>query len=345
MKFPHKWLSPLLMAIFASCSIWLITDIASEVKFWKLEWPYLLDRIEAFILIMICSLTLNWLYNHIADYYINKKTANGQKNRYAEYGLVLLLITLLINIIYLLIAYYINETAYEWGESGVINAICIPIMFLTYIVIKSRKVDREYTKQNQLLERVKMDQLETELKFLKSQFHPHFLFNALNTVYVQVDKENRSARRTIELLSDLLRYQLYNSSSEVTMGQEIEYLNNFIQFQKLRMSDRLKLTTTFDPQVSELKVSPLLFQPLIENAFKYVDGDYWISISIQKKQNSIHFKIENSVLELTADNKTSKGIGIENLRRRLDLLYPGRHMLSIVPKENSFFAELTLNIG
>jgi len=59
MKFPHKWLSPLLMAIFASCSIWLITDIASEVKFWKLEWPYLLDRIEAFILIMICSLTLN----------------------------------------------------------------------------------------------------------------------------------------------------------------------------------------------------------------------------------------------------------------------------------------------
>lgn len=74
---------------------------------------------------------------------------------------------------------------------------------------------------------------------------------------------------------------------------------------------------TFDPQVSELKVSPLLFQPLIENAFKYVDGDYWISISIQKKQNSIHFKIENSVLELTADNKTSKGIGIENLRRRL----------------------------
>lgn len=342
MKFLYKWLSPLLVAIFASCSIWLITDIAKDVRFWEAGWPNLRARLEAFILVMAACLILNRIYNRITDYYIKKNRVNAPKNRNAEYGLVFLVIILVTNIIYLLVTYYVNVTEYRWGESGIINAICIPIMFLYYIFMRSSKVDKAYTQQNLLLEKVKVDQLETELKFLKSQYHPHFLFNALNTVYVQVDKENKPARQTIELLSDLLRYQLYNVSQEVTVGQEIEYLNTYIRFQKLRMSDRLKLKTTFDPQVNELKVSPLLFQPLLENAFKYVDGDYWITISVCLEEDKIHFTIENSVLEAMPDDKINKGIGIENLRRRLDLLYPGRYSLNIVPKENSFFAELII---
>lgn len=342
MKFLYKWLSPLLVAIFASGSIWLITDIAKDVRFWEVGWPNLKARLEAFILILAACLILNRAYNRIADHYIMINKASVQKNRNAEYGLVFLVIILVTNILYLFVTYYVNIAEYRWGESGIINAICIPIMFLYYIFMRSSKVDKAYTQQNLLLEKVKVDQLETELKFLKSQYHPHFLFNALNTVYVQVDKENRPARQTIELLSDLLRYQLYNTSSEVTIGQEIEYLTNYIRFQKLRMSDRLKLTTTFDPLVNELRVSPLLFQPLLENAFKYVDGDYWITICVHKEEDKVHFTIENSVLETTTDDKINKGIGIENLRRRLDLLYPGKYSLNNVPKENSFFAELII---
>jgi Putative regulator of cell autolysis len=113
-------------------------------------------------------------------------------------------------------------------------------------------------------------QVETELKFLKAQFHPHFLFNALNTIYFQIDEKNETPRRTIEQLSDLLRYQLYDVNQAVTIEQEINFLLTYINLQKVRMKESLKLDVNFNPELKNQKIHSLLLFPLVENALKYV---------------------------------------------------------------------------
>lgn len=142
---------------------------------------------------------------------------------------------------------------FQWGESALINVTGALLAFLYYIMIRNRILFKSLIEQSLQLEKVKVDQLETELKFLKSQYHPHFLFNALNTIYFQVDENNKVAKQSIEQLSDLLRYQLYDIEKEVTMEQEINYLRSYIAFQQLRMSERLMLDLYFDPQLKEQK--------------------------------------------------------------------------------------------
>jgi Putative regulator of cell autolysis len=187
--------------------------------------------------------------------------------------------------------------------------------------------------------------LDTELKLLKSQYHPHFLFNALNTIYFQIEDSNMQAKHSIELLSELLRYQLYDIKQKVTVKQELDYLEAYIQFQRLRMSERLVLTEEYDEHLHTQEIHPLLFQPLVENTFKYVSGAYWIHFSLKAIENKLVFTAWNSVDQpAIAHRKKSSGLGIENMKKRLQILYPGRHLLKICPEENTFFAELTIEL-
>jgi LytS/YehU family sensor histidine kinase len=212
------------------------------------------------------------------------------------------------------------------------------------MMIRNRLLFKNYIEQSLQLEKVKVDQLETELKFLKSQYHPHFLFNALNTIYFQVDENDKDAKQSIEQLSDLLRYQLYNIEQEVTMEQEINYLKSYIAFQQLRMNEKLILETYFDPDLKKQKIHPLLFQPLIENAFKYVRGEYRIQLEMKLNGNQIKSEIKNSISQSqNTNNKKDEGIGIENLKRRLDLLYPNKYNLEIKQTESMFVVKLTIS--
>lgn len=129
------------------------------------------------------------------------------------------------------------------------------------------------------------------------------------------------------------------------MEQEITYLKSYIAFQQLRMSKKLVLDTYFDPELKEQKIPPLLFQLLIENAFKYVRGEYQIQLEIKLNKKQIRFEIQNSLSPAqTTSHKKEKGIGIENLKRRLNLLYPDKHTLEIRQTENRFIVHLTINI-
>lgn len=115
------------------------------------------------------------------------------------------------------------------------------------------------------------------------QYHPHFLFNALNTIYFLIDEENEEAIEAVELLSDLLRYQLYDINMKVTIEEEIDYLRTYIQFQRLRMTKRLQFEESFNPELTGQKIHPLLFLPLLENAFKYIGGAYRIKYLCGKR--------------------------------------------------------------
>ncbi len=211
-------------------------------------------------------------------------------------------------------------------------------------------LSREWFYQRELVQKIRNEQLVTELQYLKSQINPHIVFNTLNLIYGSIHKTNPEARQLVIQFSDLLRYQLYECNVEkVPIEKEIDYLRNYINLQRLRKNDNLTVQTDISDEVKGFSVAPLLFSPFVENAFKYVS-------SHENKTNSIIARLflENNTLIFdcfnTKNGKSAKiiegsgGIGIANVKRRLELLYPQRHILTIAEEKDTFEVSLKIII-
>ncbi len=192
------------------------------------------------------------------------------------------------------------------------------------------------------------ENLKTQLEVLKSQINPHFLFNTLNSIYVQSAKNPEQGRESILHFSELLSYQLYDSrEKQVSLEAEMEYLKNYIELETMRQGDAVDLTVNFQKPKTEVTVAPLLFTPVIENAFKYGLASgldvYKMSISLKSDDQHITLLCKNEYRPMP---KTSKGgLGLENLRKRLELIYPGRHEFSTSTVGNTFTAILKIDIS
>lgn len=344
MNLKNEWINTLFIILSLSLCIFIIIDIAYNERIWELNTFAIKVRLQSLGITITYFYLLNSIFKRVARSFIDKSKDEKRAN-WKEYASVFLINFVLLNIMHVFIMSCITMAeSFKWGESALVNVTGALLAFLYYTMIRNRILFKSFIEQSLQLEKIKVDQLETELKFLKSQYHPHFLFNALNTIYFQVDEKNKEAKQSIEQLSDLLRYQLYNIEKEVTMEQEINYLRSYIAFQQLRMSERLVLDLYFDPELKEQKIHPLLLQPLIENAFKYVRGEYRIKLEIKLVGSQIQSEIKNSISQSPyAINQKDKGIGIENLKRRLDLLYPNKHSLVFEQTENTFTTRLTIN--
>lgn len=340
MKHPYRWLYPLFLGLLMFNILRAVTDLTKDGGFWVGTLSqHLVGQI---IVIIMCYASDIRLRKKLQN---KKYAADNKQSSLREYATVFLSSFVPLNIA-LIIGQYIG--IFYMGDGIIdymlINVVFIPLRLIYYAMLSSDIMIKNYNEQVLQLEKVKNQQLETELNFLKAQYHPHFLFNALNTVYFQIDENNKRAKYTIELLSELLRYQLYNVQQEVCISQEISYLNAYIELQRLRTSERLVLNTNFDNGLGEQKIHPLLFQPLLENAFKYVGGEYWINVTLSLDNNKIRFAVENSISTETLVNPKSKGIGLENLKRKLELLYSDKQKLKIEQNENSFIAELVIKV-
>jgi two-component system LytT family sensor kinase len=200
----------------------------------------------------------------------------------------------------------------------------------------------------QLLEKEK---LETELNFLRYQFNPHFLFNTINSIFFLIHKNPDMASASLAKFSGLLRYQLYECNDErIALTSEIAYLENFIGLEKLRQNSNLQLTLEIYPQNdNQSAIAPFMLMTFVENAFKHVsrhsDKPNWITINLQRTGLRLDFFISNSVSSFgTGELIKYGGIGLKNVRRRLDLLYPGQHQLDIQKNDESFEVRLQLQL-
>ena len=213
---------------------------------------------------------------------------------------------------------------------------------------------QKFEKQNQIqFLKTELGKSDANLNFLKSQINPHFLFNALNTLFGTALQEN--AERTgegIQKLGDMMRFMLHeNTLDKISIAREVEYLNNYIDLQKLRTSRTadIKIETHIEEQLNNLKITPMLLIPFIENAFKHgvsLQQPSYIKITLQTKESVLYFDISNSIY-IKADNdpeKLQSGIGLENVRQRLALLYLGKHELIIRESAKEFFVHLTLHL-
>ncbi|MGG8496481.1 sensor histidine kinase [Tenacibaculum sp. TC6] len=194
---------------------------------------------------------------------------------------------------------------------------------------------------------IKKELKESELLHLKSQVNPHFFFNMLNGLYSFIEKDPKKARQLVLKLSDLMRYGIYESDkTSVSIEEEITYLQNYIELHKMRYYKDIdvKFTTSLDKK--EYQVMPLLFINLVENAFKHgienLREKAYVYMKLNTNNGVVKFDIENNFDKEVEGNK--EGIGLKNLKRRLELTYPKKHSLTFNKEEGIFKAQLILNV-
>jgi two-component system sensor histidine kinase AlgZ len=194
--------------------------------------------------------------------------------------------------------------------------------------------------------RLKNEKAKAELLHLKSQVNPHFFFNTLNNLYGLVGADTKKAQELILKLSDMMRYSIYEGEKEVvTLKAEVDYLKNYIELHKMRYHKEIDVKVEVQIE-DDYKVMPLLFIILLENAFKHgienLSKDAYVHINVNTKNNKVFFEIENNFD--TTLPKEDKGIGLKNLKRRLELVYPKKHSLSFSTTENIYKAKLELKL-
>lgn len=197
--------------------------------------------------------------------------------------------------------------------------------------------------------RLHNEKLETEMKFLKSQINPHFLFNALNNIYTLTVIKSDDAPAHLLQLSEMLRYMLYEcNTDQVFLQKEVEYIRNYIDLKMLKDSAGLNVEADLGDVPANLKIAPLLFIPFVENAFKHSSIEDlekgWIRIGLRTEARRVFFSVENSMTETSYTKDKVGGIGLKNIERQLELLYPDRHRLQIVQGEGRFGVFLEIDL-
>ncbi|WP_051296351.1 sensor histidine kinase [Eisenibacter elegans] len=271
--------------------------------------------------------------------------------------LVLAVLLMRVEVYYFIYPRYYPEalTDCEWCTFWHVHKLIQYTFSLSAILFlaTSIKILKLWYKEQQNAKSLAQEKLEAELKFLKGQIHPHFLFNVLNNLYALTLKKSDVAPEVVLRLSDLMNYMLYESNTEyTTLEKEVEYLQNYIALEKVRYGDRAEVVFNVSGGINGRRIAPMLLLPFVENAFKHgVSGEIelsWVSLDLVIKDDMLTFKVENSKAPAhfrRAQQDYAHGIGLQNVRRRLELLYKDRHELKIFDEENTYMIVLKVRLG
>lgn len=235
-------------------------------------------------------------------------------------------------------------------EMPILHLIPVAFQTMSLLVLSTAfKTAQLFQRKQQEATELKSEKLDTELKFLKSQINPHFLFNALHNVYALSVIKSDATPEMILKLSDMLRYLLYDcSADQVPLSREISYINTYISLLKLKDSKIRNIEAGFDTPDAGLMIEPMLFIPFIENSFKHSKIEDlekgWIRMRLSVKAGEVVFEVQNSIPETDFTKDEVGGIGIDNVRRRLNLLYPNTHTLDISREPAVFSIRLSLQL-
>ena len=222
-------------------------------------------------------------------------------------------------------------------------------IFVWVVCIVAAKLIIDKIRFQQYLDMVEKEKAKNEMDFLRAQFNPHFLFNSINSIYGHIDKKNSTARSMLLTFSEMLRYQLYECNAEsISIDKEVQYIKNYVALQQARKDESLVINVDIKENVKGFAIAPLIFIAFIENAFKYVsnynNGADRVDLLLEKLDGSLLFKTANTK-EANINTQIIKGgIGISNVKRRLELLYPGKHELNINDAPDAYEVTLTLQL-
>jgi len=302
-----------------------------------------------FLMPITIATTYVSIYKLIPDYLITKRYFRF--GLYSFYTLVistyLIVISVFFGLVYLSNFEYSNMAPIS--KNMVFVAVSVYLVVIMVSAFKLLQLNLKHTEETKKLEnKILETQLklkEQELNYLKMQIHPHFLFNTLNTMYGFALKKADETPEMILKLSNLLDYLLYQVNKPfVVLKEEINHIHDYIALENMRFNDTLNISFTTNSSSEELKIAPMLLLPFVENSFKHgvlKDGKLTIKIDLICKDKTIEFYIENTKSKTEA---SQQGIGLENIKKRLDLLYATKYDLEIEDEKDIFKVNLKLNL-
>ena len=302
--------------------------------------------ISKWFVLLLTPITIGTTYfftHFLIPVYLNKK-------RYLKFILysaytIIFSVYLTMIVIFIIFIFIINfnfQLAY-FKPAFLLIGIYIPV--IGGIAIRLFQFMRQ-TEENNL--RLLQQKTEAELKFLKSQIEPHFLFNTLNNIYSLALDKSEKAPEVVLQLSDLLSYIIYDCThARVPLGKELEQLENYISLEQLRYDQRVTVTRDIQPGLEKIQVMPLILLPLLENSFKHgvksSAGQSWINIQVKEFDGRLTFKVSNS-MPMKKEQPAKGGIGLENLKNRLKMFYGDDHDLKLTTTDTSYNVEVKLKL-
>ncbi|MDZ7772281.1 MAG: histidine kinase [Balneolaceae bacterium] len=243
-----------------------------------------------------------------------------------------------------------DERRIDFGMRGVTHAFVR--MGTIVIIFGSFKLIWDHQERLQQMSALEKERVESELKFLKSQINPHVMFNHLNSIYYYTLEKSDKAPQMLLKLSEIMRYMLYEANERfVSLQKELDYIRNYIDLEKIRLEDRGEVKFEVEGDTDNLRIAPLLLISFIENSFKHSmqtqDDDIWIQINIDIEDDWLEFRAENSWSQPREEpdgRPDQEGIGLQNVRKRLQLLYPNRHSLHISRSDDLFLVHLRIKL-
>ncbi len=299
--------------------------------------------VEFCLLIFIAG---NFYFNtlYTIPYLLNKK-------KYFYFGLCFVGGVLLGAVLRVPVSFMVNRDLFKADMSrfSYVNVFwdsLVNILFWVVLIVGAKLV-LEKIRSQRYIEQIENEKAINELNFLRAQFNPHFLFNSINSIYAHIDKSNKQARNMLLVFSDMLRYQLYECNVErIALGKEINYIKNYITLQKSRLDERIQVCFCADEINSNVQIAPLILITFIENAFKHIGFDEnkenHIEMKLYHNKQGLVFTINNTNYNSVNTLEGASGLGIANVKRRLELLYTNRHNLQIDKQENNYSVSLTL---
>ena len=206
---------------------------------------------------------------------------------------------------------------------------------------------RAWDEQQRLAQSLQKDKVEAQLELLKSQVQPHFIFNTLNNIYSLSKQNSAQTPDLIYRLSALLSYMLYDSKqTTIPLAKEIDYISNYIELEKIRYGDRLDISMNVLTDTNNINIAPFLMLPLVENSFKHGANNAidqcWIRIDVLANDGWLIIKVENSKPQNGVQSNGRNGIGIENVKKRLEYIYPKRYEFKTINEEQNFLVTLKI---
>ena len=340
---------------FVHILFWLAVYLFFIVFFGRSSRDYSVTIIFVSMLLPLSIATAYFLnYFLIPRYLFTKKY--GRFILFVFYTFVISVwLELLISLgVFIFITNYQSEKMNPSSFDGLL--LMVGLYFVIFIAVAIKLVRRSFIiqKKNTDLDmrrfETELKLKEAELKLLKAQIHPHFLFNTLNNLYGLTLEKSDEAPQLVLRLSEILDYILYRcNEKKVLLEDEINNLKNYLEIEKIRYSGKLKLEQDFPEKSGNLKIAPLIFIPLFENAFKHgvskSPGKAIVKVKMTLNEKTLGCRIENTKSnDETIQKEKSHGIGLENVKKRLELVYPGKYILNIENKPDWFLVNLILEL-
>lgn len=217
------------------------------------------------------------------------------------------------------------------------------VLFVSLLRFAADWLDLQSTRKE-----IEKEKLTAELNFLKAQVNPHFLFNTLNNLYYLAYSKSENTTEVIEKLSGMMRYMIYDSNYPlVQLNKEIDYMQNYISLEKLRLNEKVKINFNIEGDTDSVRIAPLILITFLENAFKHgvssTTNESWINASLNCQSGKLTFEVANKKAPKTTEEKS--GIGLQNVKRRLELSYPGQYILEVNDTPAEYRVRLAINFA